>query len=283
MFQTSDPREGSAGPLGGGGVQAVILIGTSGFSYEDWKGPFYPPKMGKARFLEYYAGHFSACEINATYYAPPTARMTEGLLRKSGGRVTFSVKANRRMTHELDADAQAFRDFRDALKPLADAGKLGAVLAQFPQSFKPDVRGKETVEKIFGELGGLPLVFEFRHARWAHERVFAWLEERDIGLCCVDEPPLPGLFPPLVRVTSRRLAYLRFHGRNAAKWHEHEEAYERYDYLYTQDELEAWVPRIRKMADGAQQVLVFYNNHFRAQAVTNARQMAALLEAPPGG
>jgi len=256
----------------------MFLIGTSGFSYDDWKGHFYPPKMGKARFLTHYAEHFDACEINATYYAPPTTRMVQGLLRKSGGKVTFSVKANRRMTHELDADHGFFRDFRGALEPMAAEGRLGAVLAQFPQSLKPDLRGKGVVEKIHDELGALPLVFEFRHARWADDRVFAWMRDRDIGLCCVDEPPLRGLFPPLVRVTSRRIAYVRFHGRNMEKWHDHQEAYERYDYLYSESELREWVPRIRSLAEEAEKVFIFYNNHYKAQAARNATQMKEMLE-----
>jgi uncharacterized protein YecE (DUF72 family) len=258
----------------------MIAVGTSGFSYEDWKGHFYPPKMGKTSFLEYYSNYFDACEINATYYSPPTTRMTEGLLRKSRGRVTFSIKANRRMTHEQDADDAFFSGFVEALRPIEEAGRLGAVLAQFPQSLKPDRHGKDVVERIYEGLRGLPLVFEFRHARWAHKRVFDWMSGRDIGLCCVDEPPIRGLFPPIVKVTSRKIAYLRFHGRNAQKWHEHEQAYERYDYLYSESELREWLPKIGRLADEAEKVFVFYNNHFQAKAVENAMQLKALLQAP---
>jgi uncharacterized protein YecE (DUF72 family) len=256
----------------------MLFIGTSGFSYDDWKGHFYPEKMAKAGFLSHYAEHFDACEINATYYAPPTLKMIEGLLRKSGGKVTFSIKANRRMTHELDADDSFFRDFRSALAPMDGAGRLGAVLAQFPQSLKPDLRGKKAVERIHEKLGELPLVFEFRHARWADDRVFGWMRDRDIGLCCVDEPPFRGLFPPLVRITSRRVAYVRFHGRNKDRWYDHKEAYERYDYLYSEAELREWVPKIRRLAEEADRVFIFYNNHFKAQAVENAMQMKEMLE-----
>lgn len=256
----------------------MIFIGTSGFSYDDWKGHFYPAKMGKTGFFEYYSSYFEACEINSTYYSSPTLKMVEGLLRKSGRRVTFSIKANRRMTHDYDADDEFFRNFKGALKPMIEAGKLGAVLAQFPQSLKPDLRGKNVVEKVFEELGELPLVFEFRHARWADDRVFNWMQKRDIGLCCVDEPPIKGLFPPVVRVTSRKTAYLRFHGRNVKKWYDHKEAYERYDYLYSEDELRSWLPKIRQLAKEAENVLIFYNNHFQAKAAENAMQMKTLLE-----
>ncbi len=259
----------------------MILIGTSGFSYDDWKNHFYPPTTDKARFLEYYSGYFDTCEINSTYYSLPTFRMTEGLLRKSGGKVTFCIKANRRMTHEQDADRDFFRSFAEALKPLVAAEKLGAILAQFPQSLKPDERGKSVVEKIYEGFAGLPIVFEFRQARWAQETVFEWMQERDIGLCCVDEPRLGSLFPPIVKVTSKKIAYLRFHGRNAQKWYEHEQAYERYDYLYTEDELREWVPKILTMERKAEKVFVYYNNHFQAKAVENALQLKALLSSLP--
>ena len=256
----------------------MIFTGTSGFSYDDWKGHFYPAKMGKAKFLAYYSNYFTACEINSTYYAPPSRRMIEGLLRKSEGKVTFCMKANRRMTHQLDADAAFYSGFRDALEPMVREEKLGAVLAQFPQSCRPDRRGKDAVERIHGELGELPLVFEFRQAKWADDRVFTWMSERNIGLCCVDEPRIKGLFPPVVRASSKDVAYLRFHGRNAEKWHNHKEAYERYNYLYSEDEIKQWVPRIKKLEQETGKVFVFYNNHYKAKAVQNALQLKVLLE-----
>ncbi|MFH1438211.1 MAG: DUF72 domain-containing protein [Pseudomonadota bacterium] len=256
----------------------MIFTGTSGFSYDDWKGHFYPASMGKAKFLAYYSNTFTACEINSTYYAPASRRMTEGLLRKSEGRVTFCMKANRRMTHQLDADAAFYSGFRDALDPMVREKKLGAVLAQFPQSCRPDRRGKDAVERIHGELGELPLVFEFRQEKWADDRVFKWMSGRNIGLCCVDEPRIRGLFPPVVRVTSKDIAYLRFHGRNAEKWHNHKEAYERYDYLYSEEEIKQWVPKIKKLQQEAGSVFVFYNNHYKAKAVQNALQLKVLLE-----
>jgi len=256
----------------------MILIGTSGFSYEDWKGHFYPEGIKKEHFLEYYSRYFETCEINSTYYTPPTVKMCEGLLKKSHGRVVFCIKANQKMTHQQDADESFYKGFIQALSPLEESGKLGAILAQFPQSLKPDEHGKKTISRVWEGFAGKPLVFEFRNALWAKESVFEWLSKRNIGLCCVDEPPIHGLFPPIVRVTSTEIAYLRFHGKNKAKWYNHEKAYERYDYLYSEFELQQWVQKIKKLETEASKVFVFYNNHFQAKAVKNALMLKNLLE-----
>jgi uncharacterized protein YecE (DUF72 family) len=255
----------------------MIRVGTSGFSYDDWRGPFYPEGLARSRFLEFYASRFDVVEINATYYAPPSRRMTAGLVERSAGRVTFCVKANRRMTHERDADDGFYAGFRDALGPLEEAGVLGAVLAQFPQSLKPDRRGREAIERVAAGLEGLPLAFEYRDRTWADDRVLAWMRSRDVGLCCVDAPPIAGLFPSVVEVTSGRLAYLRCHGRNAASWYDHEEAYERYDYLYDDAETQEIASAARKLSGGAGDVFVFYNNHYRAKAVDGASRLRQVL------
>ncbi|MBW2262656.1 MAG: DUF72 domain-containing protein [Deltaproteobacteria bacterium] len=251
----------------------MISIGTSGYSYEDWRGPFYPEDLPRDAFLEFYSRRFDVVEINATYYAPPSVRMMEGLVRKSGGSVTFCVKASRRMTHERDADDALFDGFRAALGPLVEAGRLGAVLAQYPQSLKPDRSGRAALERVYSGLEGLPLVFEFRDRSWADERVFSWMQGRGVGLCCVDVPAIQSLFPPLVEVTSPNLAYMRCHGRNAASWYEHEEAYQRYDHRYTGQETREVAGAVRTLAKGASEVFVFYNNHYRAKAVDGAERL----------
>jgi uncharacterized protein YecE (DUF72 family) len=251
----------------------VIRIGTSGFSYEDWVGPFYPPATPRGRFLEFYAREFDVVEINSTYYAPPSARTMAGLVERTGGGVGFSIKANRRMTHDRDADDEHFRGFREALAPLVEAGVLGAVLAQFPQSLKPDREGRAALESVHGGLEGLPLVFEFRDRTWADDRVFSWMQHNGVSLCCVDCPPLPGLFPPIVEVTCPDRAYVRCHGRNAGSWYEHEHAYERYDYRYSDEETRQVASVVRRLARKAGDVFVFYNNHYQAKAVDGARRL----------
>ncbi len=251
----------------------VIRVGTSGWSYEDWRGTFYPSGLSRGRFLEFYSRHFCTAEVNSTYYRMPTERMVQGLVEKTSGRVTFCVKASRHMTHDRDADADAYSLFHRAIAPLSRAGLLGAVLAQFPQSLKPDSEGRRTLELVRASLPDVPLVFEFRDKSWDDERVYAWMRIHGVGLCCVDAPPIRGLFPPVVRSTSSAVAYLRCHGRNAASWYRHEHAHERYDYRYSDEEVAVIAGSVRKLAGESSSVFVFYNNHFQAKAVEGARKL----------
>jgi uncharacterized protein YecE (DUF72 family) len=120
-------------------------------------------------------------------------------------------------------------------------------------------------------------VVEFRHAQWLKPEVFGWLRDRNIGFCCVDEPQLPNLLPPLAEVTSD-IGYVRFHGRNAAKWWQREHAYERYDYAYSAEELKEWLPRINKLNSLTEKTFVFANNHWRGQAIGTIRQLRFMLD-----
>ena len=255
----------------------MLHLGTSGFSYSDWVGPFYPAGMPKKDWLVYYAREFSACEVNSTYYAIPRPQAVEAMAQKTGEGFLFAVKANRAMTHEQGEGDDAFRAFREALLPLVERGRLGCVLAQFPYSFRFNTRNRDYVEEFAPRLEGLPLVVEMRNAQWVRPEVFDWLRGQGIGFCCVDEPPLPGLMPPVAIVTSD-VAYVRFHGRNSEKWWRHEHAYERYDYSYSQQELEEWLPRLRHLDAQAERTFVFANNHWRGQAVDTIRQLRLLLE-----
>jgi uncharacterized protein YecE (DUF72 family) len=122
----------------------------------------------------------------------------------------------------------------------------------------------------------MPLVVEFRDHAWVSEATFEMLEELDIGFCCVDEPRIKGLMPPIARATSD-IAYVRFHGRNAGKWWQHDHAWERYDYTYSEAELESWVPRIRELDAAAPLTLVYANNHYRGQSVDTLNKLESLL------
>jgi len=126
-------------------------------------------------------------------------------------------------------------------------------------------------------LEGLPLVIEFRNAQWLRSDVFDWLRHHNLGFCCVDEPQLPNLLPPLAEATSNT-SYVRFHGRNSAKWWQHEQAYERYDYSYSPSELSEWLPKIHKLDSVAEKTFVFANNHWRGQAVSTIRQLRVMLD-----
>ena len=253
----------------------MIAIGTSGFDYDDWRGAFYPAELPKTGFLEYYADHFKALELNFSYYRMPTARQLDSMVRRTAGKVTFAIKAHRSMTHERTAGEGDLDAFMEALAPLKAANVLGAVLAQFPQSFHQTEENRAYLKRLSGRLGP-PFVVELRLADWATPQLRDWLGRIGAGCCCVDEPDLPGLMPPVAEATAKP-AYVRFHGRNAAKWYVHDRAEERYDYRYDDRELAAWVPKILELERKAGDVLVFFNNHFQGKAVDAAKALERLL------
>jgi uncharacterized protein YecE (DUF72 family) len=254
----------------------MILIGASGFSYDDWVGPFYPESLPKQDWLTYYSQHFRACELNFSYYRVPTAKSLEQMAEKSGGRVEFVVKANQEMTHVREDNAQVFASFNNALIPLTEQKLLGGVLAQFPYSFHNTQDNRAYLKRFKEQMGNIPVVVEFRNCRWINEATFKLLRELGCGFCCVDEPLLKGLLPPVAVVTSD-IGYVRFHGRNQEKWWEHDDPAERYDYLYTEAELQEWIPKIQALEKHSKKVYVFTNNHRKGKAVQNAKQLQLML------
>ena len=253
-----------------------LRIGTSGFSYDDWRGPFYPEKLPDRQMLDYYARYFPAVEINATYYHIPSARTMDSLARRADGRLEFTVKAHRDMTHARDGYAAALPFFRQALEPLRRADRLGCVLAQFPFSFQDTAEHRDFLRQLGSDLAPDPVAVEFRHESWITEEIFGLLSELGLAYCCVDEPRIPILPPPVARQTAS-VAYVRFHGRNRRNWWKAPDRHGRYDYLYSEAELQEWVPRLRALAQEADRCFAFFNNHVRGQAITNAQMLASLL------
>jgi uncharacterized protein YecE (DUF72 family) len=156
--------------------------------------------------------------------------------------------------------------------------KLGGILLQFPFSFHRNAENLQYLLGLFESTNEFTTVVEFRNSRWFEEDIFSMLRDHDIGICAVDEPRLRGLLPPVAVVTNSQIGYVRFHGRNTEKWWNHKEASERYDYLYTGEELSEWRVKILGMAAKAQNIYVMFNNHRRGKAVINARQMTSLLK-----
>ncbi len=255
-----------------------ILIGTSGYSYEDWVGPVYPPGTQKQDFLGLYAAEFPAVELNFSYYAQPSARTLERMLAATPEGFRFALKAHRSMTHEIgDTWETDIATFREGVRPLSESGRLAAVLLQFPYGFAYTPESRTRLARLCDRLQGLSLAVEFRRSEWQREQVFAGLRARGVALASVDEPDLPGLMRPTAEVTGP-LGYIRFHGRNRESWWTGDNA-SRYDYLYSRDELSEWVRRIREIMDKVPVVLLFFNNHWRGNAAKNARDMRMLLEA----
>jgi uncharacterized protein YecE (DUF72 family) len=253
----------------------VIRVGTSGYSYSDWVGAFYPPGTRSAEMLALYAQSFSSVELNFTYYRMPDARTLSRMGRQVPPGFVFSVKAPGELTHEMRAEAS--EPFLDALGPLHEAQQLAAVLAQFPYRFKNELGSRRYLAELAQRLEGLPLVVELRHASWITDAVNEWLTQLGVSVCCVDMPPLRGLLPRLDWVTGP-IGYVRFHGRNSAKWWQHEESKERYDYRYSDEELAEWVPRLRSMQSRSRDLFVYMNNHANGKATADAQRLIGLLE-----
>ena len=257
----------------------TLRVGTSGYSYAEWvDAGFYPPGTQPGRMLRLYAQQFPATELNYTWYQMPKAEGLERQSRQVPPGFLFALKLTRTLTHEVEENwrAQA-AEYRDSLAPLIQSRQLAAVLVQLPPQFDRAPANRRYLADLLDALPGLPLVVEFRHASWAHEKVFAELERRKVSLALVDEPNLPGLFPALDVTTNPELFYVRFHGRNARGWRSGQ-MNEKFDYSYSEPELREWVERrVEPLAQRSRQGLLFFNNHVRAQAPRNARTLIKLL------
>ncbi|MFH1916938.1 MAG: DUF72 domain-containing protein [Nanoarchaeota archaeon] len=257
----------------------TIFIGTSGYSYDDWKGKFYPPLAKSSEMLPFYAKFFRMTEINSSYYRIPPRQMMQHILEKVSDDFLFTVKAFKGITHERIGDVDALAaEFNASIAPLVEAGQLALILLQFPYSFRNDEGNRNYILDL-KEKFPVPIAVEFRNSEWVQEEVFQMLELAKISYCCVDEPKMKGLMPPEARVTSD-FGYLRFHGRNAEKWFSKEGPAERYDYLYAEHELHEWVGKIKTMASLTQKFFVLFNNHPKAYAVRNAALLAKMLDIP---
>lgn len=253
-----------------------VLVGTSGFSFPDWDGAFYPRGLAPAERLGFYARYFPAVEVNSTYYGIPRPEVMRQMAAKTPAGFEFVVKANQRMTHEPEAADAVYGEFLRCLEPLRESGRFHGVLAQFPWRFRNGPEARRHLLSLRERLGELPLFVEFRHDSWAQEDVFRSLAENGIGYCSVDEPALSGLMPPLARLTGET-AYVRFHGRNARTWWGRGEG-DRYDYDYRREELAEWLVKIRELAERAAKTYVFFNNCHAGQAARNARLMMDMLQ-----
>jgi len=256
----------------------MLFVGTSGYSYEDWLGEFYPKDLPRNDMLAYYSQYFNTVEINYTYYKIPNRFTLYNMAKKVKDDFLFSIKASSLLTHERTENQNDFANFIEAIKPLIDIGKLACVLAQFPWSFRPSGENFNYLKMFRKKFMNIPLVYEFRNSQWISDETIGFLKNNDTGFCCVDEPDLKSLIPPVVFATSD-ITYIRFHGRNKDNWWKHEQAYERYDYLYSKQELFEWIPKIHKLETGSKKTFIYFNNHFKAKAVNSAQLLMNLLAA----
>ncbi len=266
-----------------------LLIGTSGYSYDDWVGPVYPPGTRRGDFLTFYAKRFRFTELNFSYYRLPEAKALRTIAAKTPSGFRFTVKAHRSLTHDRDTEwkrnAERFAEAVGALSSIEPATKgpagahredrLAGVLLQFPFSFHYTPENRRYLASLTDALKPLRLFVEFRNAEWDEQSVWSEMERRELGLVVPDLPRLDGLPATPPRLTAG-WGYVRFHGRNAPQWWGGTNV-TRYDYLYREEELREWAGPVRAMMDDAEAVIVAFNNHFAGQAVQNAAQFAAML------
>ncbi len=256
----------------------MIRIGTSGYHFPDWVGPFYPDGMRRADWLAYYAQHFPIVEVNSTYYGIPKPKVFHEMAKKTPDAFEFLVKLHASQTHTRESVRENTAALLDAVAPLVEARKFGGFLGQFPWAFRESPANWDYLAELRAMFpDDAAFTAEFRHDSWIVEATFARLRALKIGYCSVDEPPLRGLVPPVARATAAA-GYVRFHGRNAAAWWGGNNV-SRYDYAYTEDELREWAERIRALEKDTEKVYVFFNNCHDGKAVIGARMMAELLSA----
>lgn len=250
-----------------------VWIGTSGYSYPDWVGGFYPAGTRPGQMLAYYARRFPLVELNFTFYRPPTAEMLAKLAGQTPPGFLFLVKLPRTISH--DRGTQDVDGFRKAALELDGRGRLAGLLCQLPQSAHKDRASRAWVETVGKALGDLRLAVEFRHRSWAGPETLAWMAELGLSTVAVDAPDLPGLYPR-GWVQSGPTAYVRFHSRNKANWYLSDK--ERYDYHYDDAALVEWLDAAAAAAAAgtAERTLFLFNNCHRSQAADNARRMEQL-------
>jgi uncharacterized protein YecE (DUF72 family) len=282
------------------GAGERIFVGTCGYSYpgeppNGWHGVFYPtPGKKLVGELEYYSMYFGAVEINSTFYRPPNAQMAQGWLKKTPSDFIFAVKAWQKFTHAAKLGTEAngeherwerfdsddVQRFSEGIAPLSEAGRLGALLFQYPAKFVCNPENIERLEAALSAFDFCPKVVELRHRSWSdrQDEIRARLAGFSAAWAFIDEPK----FSTSVKqeLTARGdVSYLRLRGRNQQKWWKHEDAWERYDYIYQADSIRRLAERLKKLQAGSPKTkfYVFFNNHARGQAVANALMLQAAL------
>jgi len=291
-------------------VPAPVRIGTCSWADEALVQHWYPPGLPARGRLPYYAERFSTVEVDSTFYRVPTVDMVRGWADRTPPGFVMHVKAFGLMTRhpmplerlppELrdgmpvdergrvdrpprEARARVFRAFLDALAPLRAAGKLGGILFQLPPYVVWRSSSLDYLDWAHGQLGGDRMLAEFRHRSWFEDDVRAemlrFLEERGIAYVTVDAPKVDAKnVPATVVAATAPLAYVRFHGRNAATWNRRGGgAAERFDHLYSPGELREWVEPLRELAAQSEEAYAFFNNNNQTNGVAQAPAGAELL------
>jgi uncharacterized protein YecE (DUF72 family) len=259
-----------------------VLIGPAGWSYADWAGIVYPHRKVRG-FHEatYLAEFFDTIEINTSFYQPLRPSFAEQWIERvaNNPRFIYTAKLWQKFTHESGATPEDERAVRAGFDPLVRAGKLGAVLLQFPFSFHRTPENIVRLNNLIERFGDYPLVVEVRHSTWNEKEFFSMLHSHHVGFCNIDQPVIGRSMKPTERSTAG-IGYVRLHGRRYDTWFSDDPLVppsERYNYLYSEAELEPWANRVRHVAKHSGQIFVITNNHFQGKGIVNALQLISLL------
>jgi uncharacterized protein YecE (DUF72 family) len=282
----------------------VILVGTSGWNYptgpSTWNGVFYPARRSRGfDELAYYAEHFDTVEVNSTFYRMPEPDLSRSWIARTPAGFQFAVKLYQKFTHpdmylahdgvsDWDLSRTDIDLFRRGVEPLAGAGRLAAVLLQFPVSFHADDDTRGYLDWLLTGLSGYPLAVELRHDSWdtAAGGTDALLDAHGASRVIIDAPGRNDVGSHFLKSgndSRHHFVYVRFHGRNAAQWWQHEHRDDRYDYLYSAAELRPFADQARAADTARRRVLMYMNNHFSAKAVANAALLRHALDQPVPG
>jgi uncharacterized protein YecE (DUF72 family) len=272
-----------------------LRVGTSGWNYPTgrgtWNGIFYPfPEDRDRGFdeLSFYAERFNTVEVNSTFYGQPRAATALGWLKRTPPHFDFTVKLYQKFTHPImaydqgDVTREDIDLFKGGIEPLAVGGRLGAVLAQFPSSFHDSPEARGYLDWLLREFAAYPLAVELRHRSWSdrHDDTRALLDRHRVAWVQIDQPRLESGIRQAFEANDSDVFYVRLHGRNKANWWQHEQSEDRYNYLYSETELEPIAAKANAARALGKKVYLLLNNHFSAQSIANAATLRHLLDDP---
>jgi uncharacterized protein YecE (DUF72 family) len=257
-------------------------FGTAGWSYKDWEGIVYPEKKGfDFHPLIFLARYINIVEINSTFYRPPSLRISLSWIRrvKDYPDFLFTVKLHQVFTHQRKGFSQKDVDeFKSGIEPLVAHNRLAAILIQFPWSFARNTINLDYLINLFKLFSDFHLAVEVRHGSWDSPDFYKLLSEHRICFCNIDQPLFRDSIKPSAIHTIPVFSYVRLHGRNYKNWfNENAGRDERYNYLYSKDELEGWIEKIKELGNKSNKVFVITNNHYRGQALANALQIKNMV------
>lgn len=269
-----------------------ILVGTAGFSYKDWEGIVYPPGLKKRQHpLQFLAQYFDCCEINTSFYGqiqPKTGKQWCDLVSDVNPKFEFTAKLFRSFTHAPGAALQSTSaatinpiaedeaNAKAGLDSIAARGKLGALLIQFPISFKNTDENRDYLHGLIERFREYPLVVEVRHSTWDNPEVLSQFAAQKVAFCNIDQPRLGRSVRGTEHATSN-IGYVRLHGRNYKDWFQSDNRDDRYNYLYSPEQLEPWKEKIERLGEKVEKTFAVTNNHYKGKAAVNALELKQML------